>query len=159
MINKEFPTKAEKGPRTAFEPMPDRISKARTTDTAGRTNWAIKTVAELVRVRDEITQALPALNLGKFNLEEEVLLQYHTLRELQGSIIGDESIPPNQKSQVANSVAGVLKTLSDMQEALYNSERFKQIESLMVRTLTQLPEDKAAEFIDEYEKILIRGVK
>lgn len=123
-------------------------------------NWSIYTVAELVRFRDEITKALPPLQLSHLNLEEEMLLQYHTLRELQGDVMGDGEVPVNQRAQVANSVASTLKSLGDMQVELYSSERFKDIENLLVRTLDKMPEDLAAEFLTGYEEMLRkRGVE
>lgn len=117
-------------------------------------NWAIYTVAELVRFRDEITAQLPATELSSLNLEQEVLLQYHTLRELQSDVLADTDTPANQRATVANSVASILKTLADQQASLYTSERFKDIENLLIRTLTLFPEDVAAKFIEEYEQIL-----
>jgi hypothetical protein len=119
-------------------------------------NWSIYTVAELVRFRDEITQHLPPLSLSELNLEEETLLQYHTLRELQGDVLSDDDVPANQRAQVANSVATTLKTLGDQQIALYNSERFKEIENLLIRQLSKLPEETAAEFLTGYEQVVKR---
>ena len=127
--------------------------------TASVGNWSIHTIAELVRFRDEITRQLPATELSKLNLEEEVLLQYHVLRELQADVLATEDIPANQRAQVANSVASILKTLADQQVALYSSERFKEIENLLIRTLTLLPEAQASSFIVEYERILQESSK
>lgn len=137
---------------------PGRSVRPSRASSAGRAsqNWSIYTIKELVRFRDEIGRALPPLELSKLNLEEEVLLQFHTMRELQGDVMEDETVPANQRAQVANSVASTLKTLADRQSALYTSERFKDIENLLIRTLTKLGEALAAEFIDEYEKILKR---
>jgi hypothetical protein len=122
-------------------------------------NWSIYTVAELVRFRDEIGRALPALELKHLNLEQEMLLQYHALRELQGDVLSDGEVPVNQRAQVANSVASTLKTLGDLQIGLYSSERFKDVENLLIRTLDKLPEEQAAVFIDDYEKLLRRYEK
>lgn len=126
----------------------------------GRTlNWGIYTVAELVKFRDEITKALPPLELGHLNLEEEMLLQYHVLRAMQGAVIEDVDVPVNQRAQVANTVAATLKTLGEQQIELYSSERFKAIENLLIRTLDKLPEDLAAAFLVDYEKILLKHTK
>lgn len=158
-------------PQSAFAPeapaaeknkggRPSRADRLASGDLAGRTapfNWAIYTVAELIRFRDQIDKHLPPLELKALNLEEQVLLQYHALRELQGTVMEDDEVPVNQRAQVANTVAATLKTLGDQQMALYNSERFKDIETLLVRCLTQLPEEQAAEFIDSYEKILLKN--
>lgn len=119
-------------------------------------NWSIYTVSELVRFRDEITKKLPPLALSDLNLEEQVLLQFHVMRELQGDVMSEEGVPANQRAQVANGVGAVLKTLADKQTDLYTSERFKDIENLLIRTLSKLPEDLAAGFLADYEKLLLR---
>lgn len=119
-------------------------------------NWSIYTVAELVRFRDEITKKLPPLALKDLDLEEQVLLQYHLMRELMGNVMSEEGVPANQRSQVANGVGAVLKTLADKQTDLYTSERFKDIENLLIRTLSKLPEELAANFLADYEKLLLR---
>lgn len=150
------PPAASSGMST-FEAPGTRFKAPKVDATAGRSapyNWSILTVAELVRFRDEITRALPALQLSVLNLEEEMLVQYHTLRELQASVMDEKEVPANQRAQVANTVAATLRSLGDMQIDLYSSERFKDIENLMIRTLTRLPEDLAAEFIAEYEKLI-----
>ena len=118
--------------------------------------WSALPVSLLVKYRDEILQHLPPTELDKFNMEQELLLQYHCVRELQNDVISDETIPPNQRAQVANSVASVLNKIAELQVGVYTSERFKNIENLLVRTLSKLPEDLAAEFIDQYEKMIAR---
>lgn len=118
--------------------------------------WSALPVSLLVKYRDEILKNLPPTELDKFNMEQELLLQYHCVRELQNDVISDETIPPNQRAQVANSVASVLNKIAELQVGVYTSERFKNIENLMVRTLNKLPEDLAAEFIDQYEKMIAR---
>jgi hypothetical protein len=122
-------------------------------------NWSLLTVAELVRFRDEINRTLPPTELSRLNLEEETLLQYHTLRELQSAVMDEKEVPVNQRAQVANSVGAVLKNLGDQQITLYSSERFKAVENLLIRTLTKLPEDVARDFINDYEKILLNHGK
>lgn len=135
-------------------------SRSGDSNSGGRTlNWSVYTVAELVKFRDEITKVLPPLELGHLNLEEEMLLQYHVLREMQGAVIEDTDVPVNQRAQVANTVAATLKTLGEQQIELYSSERFKAVENLLIRTLDKLPEDFAAAFLVDYEKILLRHTR
>ncbi len=147
---------ADKGGRPSRA---DRLASGELKGRPAKQNWALLTVAELVRLRDEITQALPPLELSKMNLEEEMLLQYHTLRELQGAVMEDDEVPVNQRAQVANSVAGTLKTLGDQQITLYSSERFKQVENALIRELDKLPEATAAAFLDHYAKIVMKFAK
>lgn len=131
------PNKAQKGAKNTF-------------------NWSIYTVGELIRFRDEIGKQLPPMELEKMNLEQEMLLQLHTIRGVQNEIMDDEEIPPNQKAQVATAVAQSLNKLAEMQIALYSSERFKKIENILIRTLTKLPEDLAMEFLTQYEKAIAK---
>jgi uncharacterized protein (UPF0147 family) len=116
--------------------------------------WSSLPVSTLIRYRDEITRHLPPTQLSKMNLEEELLMQFHTVRALQNDVMEDTEIPVNQRAQVANSVAASLNKLAEMQIDLYSAERFKNVENLLIRTLSQLPEDLASEFLTEYEKML-----
>ena len=85
------------------------------------------TVAELLKQRDLIDKALPPQTLSGMNLEAEMLLQYHTLRELQTDVLGETDVPANQKAQVANSVTSSLNKLTELQAWIYTIERFKMI--------------------------------
>lgn len=116
--------------------------------------WKQYSLEELVRFRDEIDACLPPTALKDLNLEELMLLQLHQLRALQTTVLTDETIALNQRAQVANSVANALDKLSQRQEEIWSSERFKGIENLLVRTLTKLPEDLAEQFLNDYERLL-----
>lgn len=137
----------------ASSPLTGRASPKESMRTAPY-NWSINTVAELIRFRDEITAALPPIELGKLNLEEEMLLQYHALRELQNDVMSDDEVPVNQRAQVANTVAATLKTLGDQQISLYTTERYKAIENLLIRHLSKQPEAFAEKFLAEYKEVL-----
>ena len=117
-------------------------------------NWKNLPVQVLLKYLDEIKSCLPAVNLGGMNLEEELVLQFTATKALQSDVMDDETIAANQRAQVANSVAATLQKLIDMQEKVYTLERWKSIESLMIRSLQKLPEELAEEFLVEYERIL-----
>lgn len=117
-------------------------------------NWKSLPIDLLIKYHDEIRQHLPPLSLAEINLEEEMLLQYHTLRALQNDVLNDEKIALNQRAQVANTVASALGKLSDRQTETYTQERHKKIEAVLIRVLVKLPEETAAAFLKEYEKIL-----
>lgn len=87
-------------------------------------------------------------------MEQELLLQFHCLRELQSQVISDDELPLNQRAQVANSVNTTLSKLVEMQGEVYKQERFKAIEALMIRHLLKLPEEAAEKFLAEYERVL-----
>ena len=117
-------------------------------------NWKSLPVELLIQYRDEITQCLPAVDLAGVDLEQELMLQYRALRALQSSVLTDESLPLNQRAQVANTVGATLDRLIDAQEKVYNQERFKSIETLLIRHLKRLPENLAGAFLHEYAQIL-----
>lgn len=111
-------------------------------------------VDDLIRYHDEIRALLPPLNLSEMNLEEEMLLQYHALRAVQNNVLSNDEVAVNQQAQMANSVGSLLARLAELQVSVYTSERFKRIENLLIRSMRQLPEDRALAFLDEYEKSL-----
>ena len=116
--------------------------------------WAHMPQETLLRYLDEIKAALKATNLIEMNMEEELVLQFQAVKALQGSVLDDVETPANQRAQVANAVASSLSRLADLQMEVYNSERFKRVESLLIRHLRKLPEDVAAAFLDDYEETL-----
>ena len=118
--------------------------------------WSALPLETLLRYLDEIRQVLPATTLLDMNMEEELILQFQAVRTLQNTILDDESVPANQKAQVANSVASVLGSIADLQNKVYSSERFKRIETLLIRHLNKLPEDTAAAFLEDYEQLVAK---
>ena len=118
--------------------------------------WSALPLETLLRYLDEIRQVLPATTLLDMNMEEELILQFQAVRTLQNTILDDESVPANQKAQVANSVASVLGSIADLQNKVYSSERFKRIETLLIRHLNKLPEDVAAAFLEDYEQLVAK---
>ena len=118
--------------------------------------WSALPLETLLRYLDEIRQVLPATTLLDMNMEEELILQFQAVRTLQNTILDDISVPANQKAQVANSVASVLSSIADLQNKVYSSERFKRIETLLIRHLNKLPEDVAAAFLEDYEQLVAK---
>ena len=117
-------------------------------------NWKSLPVSDLIRYYDEIREVLPPLSLDKMNLEEELLLQFHTMRALQNEVLNDTDFPLNQRAQVANSVASALGKLTERQSEVHTQERHKAIEALLIRHLNKLPEDVAEAFLKDYAKVL-----
>lgn len=120
----------------------------------GQSRWKNYSTVELIQFLDEITGLLPPLELSKVNLERELLLQFHTVRAIQTEILDDDDVEANKKATVANAVTSSLTKLADLQIALYNSERFKELENIMIHACKQLPEKQAAIFLEKYEKLL-----
>lgn len=125
---------------------PDKVA------TRAKFNWSAMPVEELIRNFDEIKQHLPAIKLKDLNLESELLLQFHAVRALQNDVLSDDDVPPHQRAQVANSVSSVLVKLGELQSDIYSSERFKDIENILIGALVDLPEPQVVEFLAKYEE-------
>jgi 3-oxoacyl-(acyl-carrier-protein) synthase len=117
-------------------------------------NWDALPLDQLLKYHAEIEQRLPPTALKDLNMERELLLQFHTVRALQTDTLGDDETAANQKAQVANTVASCLNKIVDMQNAVYNSERFKKVEQAIIRALDTLPEDAARLWLEQYMIIL-----
>lgn len=108
---------------------------------------------QLILLMDLVQSRLPPAQLSGMNLEEELVRQLQRAKALQALTLDDVEVPANQKAAVMNAVAGAIGALVEMQEALYNAERFKAIEAIMIEALKVLPEDVATKFLDEYENL------
>ena len=108
---------------------------------------------QLILLMDLVQSRLPPAQLSGMNLEEELVRQLQRAKALQARTLDDVEVPANQKAAVLNAVAGAIGSLVEMQEALYNAERFKAIEAIMIEALKVLPEDVATKFLDEYENL------
>lgn len=111
-------------------------------------------VEELLDLRKRIDAMLPSRNLRDVNLEKELVLQLDVVKQLQTDTLSDTGIPANQMAQVAGQVANVLSTLGKLQVELYDSERLKKIEQILIDSLNELPEEAQAAFIERYEQML-----
>ena len=110
-------------------------------------------VGELLSLRSQIDQRLPATQLNQMNLEEELVRQYLQVQELQRTTMESMDTPANQKAQVANSVATTLQHLVRMQTEFHTAERFKAIESLMIKHFKTMPLDVVERFLKDYEAL------
>ena len=106
---------------------------------------------ELLNLRAEIDKLLPSTKLKDMDLEKELVLQYHRVIALQTRVLEDTSTPANQLAQVSNAVAGTLQNLVSMQSKFHTSERFKEIESRLIKALNKLPQGQMDEFFKWYE--------
>jgi len=108
---------------------------------------------DLLILKSQVEQRLPARSLKEMNLEEELVEQYLTVKALQERVLSGEGVSPSQLAQVANQVAGTLQQLVKMQTEYHTSERFKAIEGLMVKYMRRLPLSVAEDFLAEYEAL------
>ena len=110
--------------------------------------------ADLRRLRSEIDRRLPEKKtLAEMDMPGELVEQFRKVKELQDDVLGDDEVPANQRAQVAGAVASTLQHLVKMQTDFYTSERFRNIENLMIKFMKKMPLETATEFLNEYEKI------
>jgi len=119
----------------------------------GGANLRIGTMgeAQLLALRAEIDELLPAVALSDLDLERELVLQYRTVKAMQATILVDEDVQANQKAQVAGQCASTLAQLTKMQTDFYTAERLKAIETALIRLLKSWPKELTLKFFEEYE--------
>ena len=110
-------------------------------------------VDQLRELRDEIDRRLPEEKLSQMDLTQELLSQYRLVQRLQTDVLDDQDVPANQRAQVAGQVASTLQQLVKMQSEFHNSERFRAIENLLIKSIKLMPLDAAEAFISEYERL------
>lgn len=96
---------------------------------------------------------IKAQSLSELDLDQELLQQYKDAKQLFKDIELDDLTPMNQKAQIMNSITAILTKIVENQTALYDSERVKLIESILIDVLKQYP-DINAEFMERYKKAL-----
>lgn len=109
---------------------------------------------QLLELRAEIDELLPAKRLKDINLEEELVRQLALVQKLQRDVLEDDECPANQRAQCAGAVANVLAVLSKLQVEVYSSERLKVIEGILIECVGTLPQGTQEEFFAEYERRL-----
>lgn len=120
----------------------------------GETDFSTLGVDELLAIRHEIDQRLPALTLAEVDLEGELLLQYHSAKALLARVMDNPGVPANQKAQVLNTCTSVLEQITRTQTALYNAERIKAMEMALEKTFAGTAQALRQDFFDRYSESL-----
>lgn len=108
----------------------------------------------LLKLRHEVDQALGLTNLAGLDIEQEIIIQLQTAKVLQADVLNDEMIPANQRAQTVNTVSSILAQLVKTQTDLYNAERIKEIEAMVVSCMREQPDDVKEKFFERYERLL-----
>lgn len=109
--------------------------------------------SELLTLRAKIDERLPKMEIGGIDLESELVLQFRTVQALQNETLEEDRIDANKKASVINACASALMALTKLQVEVYTSERFKQIEGLMIKYLKTLPKETADAFMHDYKNL------
>lgn len=94
-----------------------------------------------------------AATLKDLDLDKELLEQYHNAKQLFTDVQYEEGIPLNQKSQITNTITSILQAIIKMQQDLYNIEKIKLIENVLIETLKDHETLRDA-FLEKYEQAL-----
>ncbi len=103
----------------------------------------------LLALRAQLDSLLPDMNLNNMNLEQEIVRQYKTAQALEAATLASNE-EANKKAQVLNSANAALQACVKMQSDLYTAERFKNIESRLIKALEVIPDEHIREFLDWY---------
>lgn len=106
-------------------------------------------LGQLVDLRRKIDKRLPSLK--GVNMERELVAQLAIVKKLQSDTIDDEETPLNQRAQVAGQVENIMSTLGKLQVQIYDSERLKRLEGVLIECLQHLPTEVQEEFLTRYE--------
>ena len=93
-------------------------------------------------------------DLGDLDVAEEIFEQYQKAIRLRDNVLDDPEIPANQRAQVLNSVSSILSQLTRLRIQLYDSERMKALEQILLDTLRALPEESRTQFMEVYTREL-----
>lgn len=94
-----------------------------------------------------------ALTLKDLDLDKELLDQYQNAKQLFSDVQYEEGIPLNQKAQITNTITSILQAIIKMQQDLYNIEKIKLIENVLIETLKEHETLRDA-FLAKYEEAL-----
>lgn len=96
---------------------------------------------ELLVLHTEIEGRLQGIKLKDVNLIKETMIQLQKAKALQAdAAMQEKSTPVNQRAQVQNSIAGILRSLTTIQAELHDSESLKRLKSSLVAILKSLPD-------------------
>lgn len=92
-----------------------------------------------------------SLTFEQLNLQVETIRLFRQTRRLMRQVLRETGVPANQKAQVANTLASLLKGLSAQQTELYNAERLKRLEFVIIRFVREMPDPEQERFMSMYE--------
>lgn len=119
--------------------------------------WDRLPEATLLEYYANIRQALGDRSLATVDMEKELVIQMQLATALQSRTLNDEGTPPNQKASVLNATTKVLQQLSELQNAVYTSERLKNIERLLIKSVQTLAPAQQKSFMAGYKELIGRG--
>ena len=99
------------------------------------------------------TPQVKTQSLKDLDLDKELLEQYQSAKKLLTDVQYEEGVPLNQKAQITNTITSILQAIIKMQQDLYNIEKIKLIENVLIETLKEHETLRDA-FLEKYEAAL-----
>lgn len=93
---------------------------------------------------------LPSVDLNDIDLGQELADNLTAARQLRLDITHDDT-PANQKAQVMNTITSILANLVKLQTDLYNAQRQKDLEEILITVIKTLPTPAQDLFFQLYE--------
>lgn len=107
---------------------------------------------DLLALRAKIDSMLKGIHLNDLDLPKELMVQYALAKKLQEATLEGNDAPANQKAQVTNTCVNLLNTITKMQTEVFNSQRAKEMEMVLIKVLKTLPQEAQDAFFAEFEK-------
>ena len=114
-------------------------------------------IKDLLLLRSQIDQRLPATALGDLDLEKELVIQFQHVKNVMQECLEDSETPANQKSQVINSCASLLNQMTKNQTELYSAERLKRLEQSLIEALSSFDSKMCEKFLDIYQELYLKS--
>ena len=93
-------------------------------------------------------------SLKSLDLDAELYNAYAKAKNYLADVQSDETVPPNQVSQVFNTISAILKEIVKMQTELHNAEKVKKLEAAMITAIKLAPKKSQDAFFTQYASIL-----
>jgi hypothetical protein len=107
---------------------------------------------ELLLLRDRINEKLE--DLSNINLEQELVGQFMSVKGLLSDAYSNNDETSSQKASLINACSAILRDLAKTQTMIYNAERVKLLEQILIETLKEVGPEIATRFLELYEKNL-----
>jgi uncharacterized protein (UPF0147 family) len=96
----------------------------------------------------------PQKKFEEIRVDEEIAEVYASAKTLLDLIIEDDDVPANQRAQVLNSVSNMIQQMVKSRVDLYNAERIRRMEQVLLQVMRAQPLEVRQAFFDSYSKAL-----
>lgn len=109
---------------------------------------------QLLKLRAQIDSRLNITDLANIDIGLEIVVQLQTLKILQSEALEDDEAPHGQKAQAAMTVSRLLQDLTKCRRELYDAERSKTVENMVIQAMKDTPQEVKDSFFADLERYL-----